>query len=126
MQRGFPLQTSGRSKAQAAYSISIDRRSPDWEIALTKFISSAQTVNISTLNAPKTVIPGVTSFATTGAEMTGLSVRAMFSSGLNRTLAWSISHAGQSLEGSRKWPNGLEGMTTSHFECDPLTGRART
>jgi hypothetical protein len=36
-------------------------------------------------------IPGLTGFATTGAMMTGMSVQAIFSGGLNQTLAWGTT-----------------------------------
>src|SRR6188768_1164304 len=52
-------------------------------------VASAATVTINTVNAPETVIPGLTAFATTGADMTGLSVRAMFTGGLDQTLPWA-------------------------------------
>ena len=35
------------------------------------------------------IIPGLTGFATTGADMTGLNVTATFSNGFSQSLAWA-------------------------------------
>ena len=41
---------------------------------LTASVASAATVTINTVNAPETVIPGLTAFATTGANMVRLPI----------------------------------------------------
>jgi len=56
--------------------------------------SAAGTVTINTNPIPETSIPGLSAFMTTGADMTGLSVRAIFSNGLDETLAWATTVPG--------------------------------
>ena len=40
------------------------------------------------------IIPGLTGFATTGADMTGLNVTATFSNGFSQSLAWGTTGVG--------------------------------
>ena len=74
-------------------------------------VASAATVTINTVNAPETVIPGLTAFATTGANMTGLSVRATFSSGLDQTLAWATTGVGAGGVTGAGWSLSVSGDT---------------
>ncbi len=46
-------------------------------------------INYATDPSVTNIIPGVTSFTTSGAEMAGMSVQAIFSGGLDETLFWA-------------------------------------
>ncbi len=78
---------------------------------LTASVASAATVTINTVNAPETVIPGLTAFATTGANMTGLSVRATFTGGLDETLPWATTGVGAGGVTGAGWSLAVSGDT---------------
>lgn len=54
-------------------------------------------------------IPGLTGFATTGADMTGLSITATFSNGLTETRAWATTGVGAGGVTGTGWSLGLAG-----------------
>lgn len=56
-------------------------------------------------------IPGLTAFATTGAMMTGLSVRAVFSGGLDQTLLWSTTGPSAGGVSGAGWGVSVDGDT---------------
>jgi len=56
-------------------------------------------------------IPGLTGFATTGAMMNGLSVRAVFSGGLDQTLAWGTTGANAGGVSGAGWGISVDGDT---------------
>lgn len=56
-------------------------------------------------------IPGLTGFTTTGAMMTGLSVRAVFSGGLDETLLWSTTGPSAGGVSGTGWGVSVDGDT---------------
>lgn len=56
-------------------------------------------------------IPGLTGFATTGAMMNGLSVRAVFSGGLDQTLLWGTTGANAGGVSGAGWGISVDGDT---------------
>jgi hypothetical protein len=56
-------------------------------------------------------IPGLTGFTTTGAMMSGLSVRAVFSGGLDQTLLWSTTGASSGGVSGAGWGVSVDGDT---------------
>lgn len=57
------------------------------------------------------VIPGLTGFATSGAMMTGLSIRAVFSGGTDQTLAWGTTGASSGGVFGTGWSLSVNGDT---------------
>jgi hypothetical protein len=74
-------------------------------------IGSAQAATIVKNPGTPSVIPGLTGFATTGAMMTGLSIRAVFSGGLDQTLAWSTSGPSAGGVSGAGWSLSVDGDT---------------
>lgn len=81
-------------------------------LAAASSAASAQVV-ITTTPAPVVSIPGLTGFATTGAEMIGLSVAATFSSGFSQTLAWAANGVGSGGVTGTGWSLSLSGDSFS-------------
>ncbi len=74
-------------------------------------IGGAQAAVIIKDNSSVSNIPGLTGFSTTGAMMTGLSVRAVFSNGLDETLAWSTSGPAAGGVTGSGWAVSVDGDT---------------
>jgi PEP-CTERM motif len=60
-------------------------------------------------------IPGLSTFATTGAMMTGLSIRAVFSGGLDETLLWSTTGVGSGGVDGSGWKLSVSGDSFDEF-----------
>lgn len=79
--------------------------------ALALGLGSVQAATIVKNAGTPSVIPGLTGFATTGAMMTGLSVRAVFSNGLDQTLAWATTGAAAGGVFGTGWSLSVDGDT---------------
>ncbi len=66
-------------------------------------------VTYLTSNPPVTVLPGLTGFVTTGADMTGLRVSATFSNGFNQSLSWATTGATSGGVSGTGWGLSLAG-----------------
>jgi hypothetical protein len=78
--------------------------------ALSVGMSSAHaTITYVVDNSTSSSIPGLTGYATTGAMMTGMSVQAKFTSGLDQTLAWATTGPGAGGVTGSGWGLALSG-----------------
>lgn len=87
--------------------------------------SSAAVVINKDLSVTDT-IPGLTSFATTGAEMNGLRVTALFSGGFTQTLSWATTGGDAGGVSGAGWGLSLEGNSFSEawlFTMDQSLGQ---
>lgn len=66
-------------------------------------------------NPPATAIPGLTGFVTTGADMSGLGVKATFSNGFSQTLAWATTGVGAGGVTGTGWSLSLNGDSFGGF-----------
>jgi hypothetical protein len=73
--------------------------------------SQASAVIISTDNTITDTIPGLTGFSTTGSMMDGMSVTAIFTSGLNQTLSWADTGANSGGVTGTGWSLSVTGDT---------------
>lgn len=82
-------------------------------------VAAAAWITCSSANAAAVIkdtsvvnaIPGLTGFTTTGAMMTGLSVRAVFSNGLDETLLWSTTGVSSGGVNGSDWRLSVNGDT---------------
>lgn len=75
--------------------------------------AQASSVAIVKDNTVVDVIPGLTNFSTLGSQMTGLSVKATFSTGFSQTLAWATTGAQSGGVFGTGWNMTLDGDTFS-------------
>lgn len=73
--------------------------------------AQASTVNLTKVLSNPTSIPGLTTFATTGAMMSGLSVTATFSGGFSQTLMWGTTGAASGGVTGAGWGLSVDGDT---------------
>lgn len=82
-------------------------------LATAAVTSQATVVNVVTDNRVVDTIPGLTGFATTGAQMAGLLVTATFSSGFSQTLAWATTGTQSGGVSGNGWGLSVNGDTFS-------------
>lgn len=74
--------------------------------------SAAQSaITVTKDSSASSLIPGLTGFASTGADMDGLKVTASFSNGFNQTLAWADTGATSGGVSGANWGLSLDGDT---------------
>jgi hypothetical protein len=71
--------------------------------------TGAQAATVVKNAGTPSAIPGLTGFATTGAMMTGLSIQAIFSNGLNETLVWGTTGAASGGVFGAGWSLSMDG-----------------
>ena len=86
-------------------------------------MGAAQAATIVKVAVPTFDIPGLTGFSTDGSEMTGLSIRAVFSDGTNETRAWATTGVGSGGVSGNGWGLSVSGDTFTaniwNFVMDP-------
>lgn len=88
--------------------------------------SQASVINVGTDRSVVDTIPGVTGFATTGAQMAGLLVTATFSSGFSQTLGWATTGAQSGGVSGDGWGLSTNGDTFSslfNYTVDATRGQ---
>lgn len=88
--------------------------------------SQATVVNVVTDTRVVDIIPGLTGFATTGAQMAGLLVTATFSSGYSQTLAWATTGTQSGGVSGSGWGLSVTGDTFSsafNYTVDATRGQ---
>ena len=74
-------------------------------------MGAAQAAAIVKVAVPTFDIPGLTGFSTDGSEMTGLSIRAVFSGGTDQILAWATTGVGSGGVSGTGWGLSVNGDT---------------
>ncbi len=86
-------------------------------------LGSAQAATIVKNPGTPSVIPGLTGFATTGAMMNGLSIRAVFDGGTDQTLLWATTGANSGGVFGTGWSLTADGNTFGsnlwNFQINP-------
>lgn len=95
-------------------------------VGLALAVGSAQAAITYVVDATNTsAIPALTGFSTTGAMMTGMSVRAKFSGGLDQTLSWAATGPTSGGVTGNGWGLSVTGDTFGAnwlFTIDPAAG----